>query len=124
MDLPLVALRPDFKVWKHVISAWLAEFAPQQIRTISSPDRLLKAMETMPGPARTERPMKTNFVRSCTAGDEPAGAKFFNWAIIVVAAGLLVAATSEFSPKQSEQASVARAPATTTVVQAATPPKT
>ncbi len=68
--------------------------------------------------------MRTNFVRSDTAGDNDGRFGFFNWAIIVVAAGLLVAATSEFMPKQDAQTTVAHAPASTTVVQSGAPAKT
>ena len=69
--------------------------------------------------------MKTNFFGSDAAGDsDSGGAKFLNWAIILVAAGLLVAATSEFTPKQDAQATVAHAPASTSVVQTVTPAKT
>lgn len=68
--------------------------------------------------------MRTNFVRSDTAGDEEGRFRFFNWAIIVVAAGLLIAATSEFMPKQDGQTTVAHAPVKPTVVATVTPAKT
>ena len=69
--------------------------------------------------------MKTNFFRSDVMGDSDGGStKFFNWAIILVAAGLLVAATSEFTPKQDAQATVAHSSAPTSVVQTVTPAKT
>lgn len=68
--------------------------------------------------------MRTNFVRRDTADDGDGGFKFFSWAILVVAAGLLIAATSEFAPKQDPQATVAHAPASATVVQTGTPAKT
>lgn len=68
--------------------------------------------------------MRTNFLRSDTAGDSDGGFKFFNWAILVVAAGLLVAATSEFAPKQDALTATAHASAPTAVVQTAAPPKT
>ncbi len=45
------------------------------------------------------------------------GAKVFNWAIIVVAAALLFAVTTNFTPKQAAQASAA--PMETVVVTAA-----
>jgi hypothetical protein len=57
------------------------------------------------------------------SADEDAGIHFFNWAIIVVAAGVLIAATSDFAPKRSGQASAA-APAATVAMQTVTPPKT
>ena len=66
--------------------------------------------------------MKTNFVRSDMAGDEEGRFRFLNLAVIVVAAGLLVAATSEFMPKQDEQTAAVRPHAT--VVQTVTPAKT
>ena len=66
--------------------------------------------------------MRTNFVRSDTAGDDEGRFGFLNWAVIVVAAGLLVAATSEFMPKQDAQTAAAHAPAT--AVQTVTPAKT
>jgi hypothetical protein len=66
--------------------------------------------------------MRTNFVRSDTAGDDEGRFGFLNWAVIVVAAGLLVAATSEFMPKQDTQTAAAHPrPA---VVQTVTPSKT
>ncbi len=68
--------------------------------------------------------MKTNFVRSDTGGDGDGRFGFFNWAIIVVAAGLLIAATSEFMPKQDAQTTVAHAPASTAVVQTVARAKT
>jgi hypothetical protein len=71
-----------------------------------------------------ERQMRTNFVRSDTAGDDEGRFRFLNWAIIVVAAGLLIAATSEFAPKQDAQTTVAHAPASSTVVETVTPAKT
>ena len=37
-------------------------------------------------------------------GQEVAGTKFFTWAVIAVAAGLLVAMTTEFTAKQSTPA--------------------
>jgi hypothetical protein len=68
--------------------------------------------------------MRTDFVRSDTGGDEEGRFKFLNLAIIVVAAGLLIAATSEFMPKQDAQQTVAHAPASTSVVQTVAPAKT
>jgi hypothetical protein len=46
-------------------------------------------------------------------GQEVAGTKFFTWAIIAVAAGLLVAMTTDFTSKQT-------APASTHTVQTST----
>jgi hypothetical protein len=65
--------------------------------------------------------MKTDFVRRDTSGDEGSG--FFNWAAIVVAAGLLFVATADFTstPAVTAQAAPAK---TTTLVQTATPHKT
>jgi hypothetical protein len=47
--------------------------------------------------ALMERQMKTDF--NVHGGGETAGTKFFTWAIIVVAAGLLVAMTTDFTSK-------------------------
>jgi len=66
--------------------------------------------------------MRTNFVRRDITDESDGGFKFFNWAILVVAAGLLIAATSEFAPKQDAQTAAVHAPAT--VVQTVTPSKT
>jgi hypothetical protein len=68
--------------------------------------------------------MRTDFVRSSTGADEESGgSKFFNWAIIVVAAGLLFATTSEFMPSQPSQPQAsAHRPAA--VVETVTPHKT
>ena len=68
--------------------------------------------------------MRTNFIRTDMSDSSDGGFRFFNWAIIVVAAGLLIAATSEFMPKQDTQTIVAHAPAHTTVVATVTPAKT
>jgi hypothetical protein len=68
--------------------------------------------------------MRTNFVRTDMSDSNDSGFRFFNWAIIVVAAGLLIAATSEFMPKQDVQPAVAHAPASTTVVETGTAAKT
>jgi hypothetical protein len=68
--------------------------------------------------------MRTDFLRRDTAGDSDGGFKFFNWAVLVVAAGLLIAATSEFAPKRDAQTAAVHAPATTTVVQTVAPAKT
>jgi hypothetical protein len=68
--------------------------------------------------------MNTSFVKRDMSDDGDSGFKFFNWAIILVAAGLLIAATSEFAPKQATQTTVAHAPAHTTVVSTVTPAKT
>ncbi len=65
--------------------------------------------------------MNTDFVRRDTSRDDE-GSGFFNWAVIVVAAGLLVAATTEFTA--APVVSAKAAPAKTTVVQTATPGKT
>ena len=69
--------------------------------------------------------MRTNFIRTDMSESGDDGFKFFNWAIIVVAAGLLIAATSgEFASKQDAKATVAHAPAHTTVVSTVAPSKT
>ena len=68
--------------------------------------------------------MRTNFVRNHDTSDGDGGFKFFSWAILVVAAGLLMAATGEYAPKQDSQAALAHAPAATTVVETTTPAKT
>lgn len=68
-----------------------------------------------------ERAMKTNFTRRDLSRDDEGGG-FFNWAIIVVAAGLLFAATTEFTAAPSVATNAA--PAKTTVVQTVTPHKT
>jgi len=64
--------------------------------------------------------MKTNFSRRDLSRDDEGGG-FFNWAIILVAAGLLAAATTEFTTAPSVAANAA--PAHTTVVQTVTPHK-
>jgi len=64
--------------------------------------------------------MKTNFARRDLSRDDEGGG-FFNWAIIVVAAGLLFAATAEFTAAPTVAANVA--PAHMTVVQTVTPHK-
>ena len=66
--------------------------------------------------------MKTNFARRDLSRDDEGGG-FFNWAIILVAAGLLFAATTEFSTAPTAVA-VSAAPAKTTVVQTVAPHKT
>jgi hypothetical protein len=66
--------------------------------------------------------MKTDFVRRDASGDDEGGG-FFNWAIIVVAAGLLFAATADFASAPTAMARAAPAKATT-VVQTVTPHKT
>ncbi len=66
--------------------------------------------------------MKTNFSRRDLSRDDEGGG-FFNWAIILVAAGLLFVATAEFS--SAPVVAINAAPAkTTTVVQTVTPHKT
>lgn len=68
--------------------------------------------------------MRTDFIRSDTAADEESGSpKFFTWAIILVAAGLLFATTSEFLPRQADQAQ-ASVHRPTTVVETVAPHKT
>jgi len=62
--------------------------------------------------------MKTNFARRDLSRDDEGGG-FFNWAIILVAAGLLFAATAEFTASPTVAANAA--PAKTTVVQTVTP---
>jgi hypothetical protein len=81
-------------------------------------DQASTTIEAAPG---MERPMKTNFTRRDLSRDDEGGG-FFNWAIIVVAAGLLFAATAEFTaaPAVANNA----APAKTTIVQTVTPHKT
>ena len=61
--------------------------------------------------------MKTNFARRDLSRDDEGGG-FFNWAIILVAAGLLFAATAEFTASPTVAANAA--PAKTTVVQTVT----
>lgn len=68
--------------------------------------------------------MRTNFVRTDMSDSSDGGIRFFNWAVIVVAAGLLIAATSGSMPKQDAQTTVAHAPVHTTVVATVTPSKT
>jgi hypothetical protein len=54
--------------------------------------------------------MRTDFLKYDTAEDDDSGGlKFFNWAIIVVAAALLVAVTSEFVPVLDGQQAAASA---------------
>jgi len=65
--------------------------------------------------------MKTNFSRRDLSRDDEGGG-FFNWAIILVAAGLLFVATAEFSAAPAVATNAA--PAKTTVVQTVTPHKT
>ena len=65
--------------------------------------------------------MKTNFARRDLSRDDEGGG-FFNWAIILVAAGLLFVATAEFSTAPTVAANAA--PVKTTVVQTVTPSKT
>lgn len=64
--------------------------------------------------------MKTNFARRDLSRNDEGGG-FFNWAIILIAGGLLFAATAEFTAAPTVAANAA--PAHTTVVQTVTPHK-
>jgi hypothetical protein len=66
--------------------------------------------------------MKTNFARRDLSRDDEGGG-FFNWAIIVGAAGLLFVATAEFTSAPTVATNAAPAK-TTTVMQTVTPHKT
>lgn len=73
--------------------------------------RRLLAVRTAPNRAETERQMYTNY-----SNGEVYGSRFFNWAVIVGAAALVIVSFNSLAPQQTTQ--TAAAPAKTVAVSA------
>ena len=104
VNCALVCQTTLYKVSKHAHFAWLAEVVAFQPAPICSPRAATKGAET-------ERQMYTNY-----SNGEVYGSRFFNWAVIVGAAALVIVSFNSLAPQQTTQATAA--PAKTVAVSA------